>query len=149
LKELNEYVNWLPGDELALTNAQLNLAFFNSMSGHHWMFIMQFWGQSAHTTTCAKLLHYFCVQEHKKISKDKVAKASTVHYKDIKNGHSSNHAQCSGQFQEHLKTKPARLSSTLGGPVKNKKIGSNCVSVTDKCPIHMGTTLGGIVIRTS
>jgi hypothetical protein len=34
LKELNKYVNWLPGDELAFTEAQLNLAFYNSMPGH-------------------------------------------------------------------------------------------------------------------
>jgi hypothetical protein len=27
LKELNDYVNWLPGEEPALTDAQLNLAF--------------------------------------------------------------------------------------------------------------------------
>jgi hypothetical protein len=34
LKELNEYVNWLPGDEPALTEAQLNLALYNGMPGH-------------------------------------------------------------------------------------------------------------------
>jgi hypothetical protein len=106
LKELNDYVSWLPGDELALTNAQLNLAFYNGMSGH-WCLCHAVLGQSAHTTTHAKLLHYFRVQEHKKISKDKVAKTSMVHCKDTKNGHSSNRAQRHGQFQEHLKTKPA------------------------------------------
>jgi hypothetical protein len=31
LKELNNYVNWLPGDEPALTDAQLDLAFYNGM----------------------------------------------------------------------------------------------------------------------
>jgi hypothetical protein len=31
LKELNDYVNWLPGDKPALTEAQLNLAFYNRM----------------------------------------------------------------------------------------------------------------------
>jgi hypothetical protein len=38
-------------------------------------------GCSAHTTMCAKLLHYFCVQEHKKIAKEKVAKASCCQFR--------------------------------------------------------------------
>jgi hypothetical protein len=29
LKELNDYIDWLPGEEPALTDAQLNLAFYN------------------------------------------------------------------------------------------------------------------------
>jgi hypothetical protein len=106
LKEPNDYVNWLPGDELALTNAQLNLAFYNGMPGH-WHVCHAISGRSAHTTSCAELLHYFCVQEHKKISKDKVEKAAD--HKDTKNGHSSNHVQHCGQFREHFKNKPARL----------------------------------------
>jgi hypothetical protein len=135
LKELNDYVNWLPGDKPALSNAQLNLAFYNGMPSH-WHVRHAISGQSAHTTTRAKLLHYFRVQEHKKISKDKIAKASTERHKDTKNGHSSNCAQHRGQFREHLKTKPAGPSSKSGGPAKNKKIGSNRVGLTDKCPIH-------------
>jgi hypothetical protein len=35
LKELNDYVHYLPGDEPALTDAQLNLAFYNGMPGQH------------------------------------------------------------------------------------------------------------------
>jgi hypothetical protein len=63
LKELNDYVDWLPGSEPALTDAQLNLAFYNRMPGL-WRVRYAISGQSAHTTTRAELLHYFRVQEH-------------------------------------------------------------------------------------
>jgi hypothetical protein len=62
LKELNDYI--------ILTNAQLNLAFYNGMLGQ-WRIRHAISGRSAHTTTRAKLLHYFCVQEHKQLSKAK------------------------------------------------------------------------------
>jgi hypothetical protein len=63
LKELNDYVDWLPGSEPALTDAQRNLAFYNSMPGL-WRVRYASSGRSAHTTTRAELLHYFRVQEH-------------------------------------------------------------------------------------
>jgi hypothetical protein len=65
LKELNDYVNWSPGDKPALSEAQLNLAVYNGMPGH-WRVRHAILGWSAHTTTCAELLHYFHVQEHEK-----------------------------------------------------------------------------------
>jgi hypothetical protein len=33
LKELNNYVDWLPGQEEKLTESQLNLAFYNGLPG--------------------------------------------------------------------------------------------------------------------
>jgi hypothetical protein len=69
LKELNDYEDWLPGDKPALTDAQLNVEFYNIMPGS-WRVQYTISGRSAHTTTCAELLHYFCIQEHKKISKE-------------------------------------------------------------------------------
>jgi hypothetical protein len=60
LKELNDYVNWPPGDEPALTEAQLNLAFYNGMPSR-WRVRHAISGRSAHTTTRAELLHYFRV----------------------------------------------------------------------------------------
>jgi hypothetical protein len=47
LKELNGYVNWLPGDEPELTNAQLNLAFYNGMP-ERWRVRHAISGRSAH-----------------------------------------------------------------------------------------------------
>jgi hypothetical protein len=134
LKELNNYVNWLPGD------AQLNLAFYNRMPGH-WHICYAITGCSAHSPTRAELLHYFCVQEHEKLSKDKAARQGMA---CLKNG--SNQLQCCGQLREHLKTKQAERNNKSGGPsikaggqAKNKK-NSNCVSLTDKCPIHSDGT---------
>jgi hypothetical protein len=72
-KELNNYVNWLPRDKPALTNSQLNLAFYHGMPGT-WQVRHAISGRFTHTTTRAKLSHYFHVQEHKKISKEKTAK---------------------------------------------------------------------------
>jgi hypothetical protein len=50
LKELNDYVDWLPGGEPALTDAQLNLAFYNRMPGS-WRVRYAISGWLAHTTT--------------------------------------------------------------------------------------------------
>jgi hypothetical protein len=68
LKELNDYVDWLPGDKPALTDAQLNLAFFNGMPGS-WRVCYAILGCFAHTTTRAELLHYFRVQEHEQMTR--------------------------------------------------------------------------------
>jgi hypothetical protein len=81
LKELNDYVNWLPGDEPALTEAQLNLAFYNGMPSY-WHVRHVISGRSAHTTTRAELLHYFRVQEHEKYFKDKELAARTTNFKE-------------------------------------------------------------------
>jgi hypothetical protein len=70
LKELNGYVNWLPGDEPELTDAQLNLAFYNGMP-EKWRVRHAISGRSAHTTTRAELIHYFRVQEHERMAKGK------------------------------------------------------------------------------
>jgi hypothetical protein len=133
LKELNECVNWLPGDEPALTDVQLNLAFYNSMPGH-WRVQHAISGQSAHATSRAELLHYFRVQEHEKIS---VAYNSAARFKSKIKAK----AHQKGQAHVAIKAKPA--GSTNGhhaGYLKNKKtggkIGGKSVSQTDKCPIH-------------
>jgi hypothetical protein len=84
LKELNKYVDWLPGDEPALTDAKLNLAFYNRMPGH-WHVRYAISGCSAHTTMCAELLHYFHVQEHEKLSKEKAVKQGMACSKDGSN----------------------------------------------------------------
>jgi hypothetical protein len=47
LKELNDYVDWLPGEEPALTDAQLNA------SQGSWRVRYAILGWSAHTTTHA------------------------------------------------------------------------------------------------
>jgi hypothetical protein len=88
-----------------------------------------------------KLLHYFHVQEHKKLSKKKAVKQGMAR---SKNG--SNCVQCCGDFCDHLKTsrlsEPTRVggqSNKMGGQAKIKKT-SNHVSLTDKCPIHPDST---------
>ena len=62
LLEINELVNWLPGDEPALTADQLKQAFYDAMPPT-WRdrFIQA--GHSSATKTQAELLHYFRQQE--------------------------------------------------------------------------------------
>jgi triacylglycerol esterase/lipase EstA (alpha/beta hydrolase family) len=115
LKELNDYIDWLPGDELALTDAQLNLAFFNGMPGS-WRVRYAISGRSAHTTH-AELLHYFRVQEHEQMTKDKIAKKHVItRYKEFKNG--SNRVQNRGQFKKHIKSKQGCQTSNMPRPRK-------------------------------
>jgi hypothetical protein len=63
IKELNNYVEWLPGHEEKLTESQLNLAFYNRLPGSWWAKYM-IAGQSVHTHNHSELLRYFRVQEH-------------------------------------------------------------------------------------
>jgi hypothetical protein len=100
LKELNDYIDWLPGEEPALTDAQLNLAFYNRMPGS-WCMHYAISGWLAHTTTRAELLHYFCVQEHEQVAKDKISKKKFNCHKEFKNGLSC----AQQQFKEHMKNK--------------------------------------------
>jgi hypothetical protein len=78
LKELNGYIDWLPGDEPELSDAQLNLAFYNGMP-ELWRTRHAISGRSAHTTTRAELIHYFRVQEHAQVTgKAKLVDAVTA-----------------------------------------------------------------------
>jgi hypothetical protein len=112
LKELNDYVNWLPGDKPALIEAQLNLAFYNGMPSR-WRVRHAISGWSAHTTTRAELLHYFHVQEHDKPSNDKEAVARTANFKEAKHGQPSNRVQCRGQFRDHVKINKNKQTSRV------------------------------------
>jgi hypothetical protein len=89
--------------------------------------------RSAHSTTRAKLLHYFRVQEHEQATKDKNVKKIIKSHKEFKN--ESKRVQKRGQFKNHLKGKQDGQGNKLGGPAK-AKISSNRVSPADKCPIH-------------
>jgi hypothetical protein len=63
IKELNDYVDWLPGHEEKLTESQLNLAFYNGLPGS-WRAKYMIAGRSVHTNNRSELLRYFHVQEH-------------------------------------------------------------------------------------
>jgi hypothetical protein len=63
IKELNDYVDWLPGHEEKLTESQLNLAFYNGLAGS-WRAKYMIAGRSVHTNIRSELLRYFRVQEH-------------------------------------------------------------------------------------
>jgi hypothetical protein len=131
LKELNDYVDWLPGLEPALTDAQLNLAFYNGMPGS-WRVRYAISGRSAHTTTRAELLHYFRVQEHEQfVSQQRHAKKKGQ--QEFK--FDSKRAKKRGQYKNHLKGKQGGQGNKSGGPVKTKT-SNNRVSPADKCPIH-------------
>jgi hypothetical protein len=133
LKELNDYIDWLPGGEPTLPDAQLNLAFYNSMPGL-WRVCYAISGWSAHTTMCSELLHYFWVQEHKQATnKAKLAqKTQKQAQKESKRAAKREHGRCKHQ----LKGKQDGQGHKPGGPAKAKSSSSNCVSPTDKCPIH-------------
>jgi hypothetical protein len=63
LKELKNYVDWLPGQEEKLTKSQLNLALYNGLPGS-WQAKYMIAGCSVHTDNRPELLHYLRVQEH-------------------------------------------------------------------------------------
>jgi hypothetical protein len=60
---LNDYVEWLPGQEEKLSESQLNLAFYNGLPGLCGAKYM-ITGRSVHTDNQSELLRYFRVQEH-------------------------------------------------------------------------------------
>jgi hypothetical protein len=117
LKELNDYVHYLPGDEPALTDAQLNLAFYNGMPGH-WRVRHAISGRSAHTTTCAELLHCFCVEEHRQLNNAKKLQMSMA---CGKNSNCAEHRE--KKFAGHFKGKQAEHVNKGRRVVKQ-----------DKCP---------------
>jgi hypothetical protein len=81
----------------------------------------------------AELLHYFCVQEHEKFSKEKLMKRDKIWPK-----HNSDISCCGNQhrqFREHIKSMQDGPSKKSGRHAKTKKV-NNCVSLADKCPIH-------------
>jgi hypothetical protein len=63
IKELNNYVEWLPGHEVKLPKSQLHLAFYNRLPGS-WQAKYMIAGRSVHTDNRSELLHYFGAQEH-------------------------------------------------------------------------------------
>jgi hypothetical protein len=63
IKELSDYVEWLPGQEEKLSESQLNLAFYNGLPGLWWAKYM-IAGRSVHTDNRSELLRYFCIHEH-------------------------------------------------------------------------------------
>jgi hypothetical protein len=133
LKELNDYVDWLPGGEPALTDAQLNLAFYNGMPGS-WRVRYAISGRSAHTTTRSELLHYFRVQEHEQAT-NKAKLAQKTHKQAQKESKRAAKRE-RGRFKHQLKGKQDGQGHKPGGPAKAKSSSSNRVSSTDKCPVH-------------
>jgi hypothetical protein len=136
LKELNGYVTWLPGDKPELTEAQLNLAFYNGMP-EKWRVRHAISGRSAHTTTRAELIHYFRVQEHA-WAKGKANHVALVARQGQGQGNRAQRRQ-----HLHNKVKPAGSSNGhKNGQAKFKtgdKTGGGTrvrVQLTDKCPIH-------------
>jgi hypothetical protein len=97
--------------------------FYNGMPGH-WRIRHAISGQSAHTTTHAKLLHYFRVQEHEQLSNEKKLKLIL--------GCTKLYSYCTEhqtkKFAGHFKGKQAEqvnkaggLSNRTSGPAKHKK----------------------------
>jgi hypothetical protein len=63
IKELNDYMDWLPRHEEKLTESQLNLAFYNRLPGL-WQAKYMIARRSVHADNQSELLRYFRVQEH-------------------------------------------------------------------------------------
>jgi hypothetical protein len=138
LKELNG-IDWLPGDEPELSDAQLNLAFYNGMP-EKWRGRHAISGRSAHTTTRAELIHYFRVQEHAQVTgKSKhVASAVDSVVTPVARQEQGNRAH----RRQYLQNKIKAAGSSNGhknGHAKFKKGDKNArfrVELTDPCPIH-------------
>jgi hypothetical protein len=68
LRELNDYINWLPENETPLIEEQIKQAFYDAMpSTWHEGYIQA--GHLSVLMTIAQLLRYFCQQEHLAIQK--------------------------------------------------------------------------------
>jgi hypothetical protein len=62
LCELNHQVDWLPGNDLPLTEDQLQQAFFDGMPTS-WKEQYENAGCSVRNTACEDLLRFFCMQQ--------------------------------------------------------------------------------------
>jgi hypothetical protein len=71
-----------------------------------------------HTTMHTELLHYFHVQEHETISKEKVMKQKQ---KVVLHKTGTNQAQHHGQFREDVKSKQVGQANKPGGFAKTNK----------------------------
>ena len=62
LREINDYVIWMPGNELSLTEEQLKQAFYDAMPAT-WKERFLTAGKSVHSDTFAQIVRYFRQQE--------------------------------------------------------------------------------------
>ena len=68
MREINEYIPWMPGNEPALTNDQIKQAFYDAMP-NTWRDRYLSAGRSVHTDSLAQLVQYFRQQETLTIKK--------------------------------------------------------------------------------
>jgi hypothetical protein len=113
LKELNDYVDWLPGTEEKLNDSQLNLAFYNGLPGS-WCVKFMIASWSVHTENCPELLQYFQVQEHQQDiidSKNEALQAKACAKLECGQAMLSWQAEWGGKSEEHMKAHSGRIQA--------------------------------------
>jgi hypothetical protein len=134
--ELNEYVNWLPGDdkEVKLTPSQIKKALYDGMP-RTWKDHFVKAGQSEMGMTTPEIVRYFRAEENLSISKQKENTQSqrrTV-LNGNHNGKCRNNQHAAKPDEESRKKKPKKEkveSGNLKGPKR--------IAPDDPCPIHAG-----------
>jgi hypothetical protein len=137
IKELNDYVEWLLGQEEKLSKSQLNLAFYNRLPGS-WQAMYMITGRSVHTDNQSELLHYFRVQEHQQginDAKNQALRAKTraklEHGREILSCRAAQHAKA----VEKMRLKRAGAKHQRGEPGSSET--KMYVCPEDPCPIHL------------
>jgi hypothetical protein len=137
IKELNDYVEWLPRHEEKLTKSQLNLAFYNRLPGS-WQAKYMITGQSVHTDNQSDLLCFFRIQEHQQSIIDEKngvlqakAQAKLDHGWEILSQHTARRVKA----EEKMRLKHTGVKHQHGNPNSPKQKHSVCPE--DPCPIHL------------
>jgi hypothetical protein len=137
IKELNDYVEWLPGQEEKLSESQLNLAFYNRLPGS-WQAKYMITGQSVHTDNQSELLCYFRVQEHQQGIIDSKNQALWAKSQAKLECGQEILSRCTAQrakAAEKMQSKCAGAKHQHGEPGSSKTKIS--VRPEDLCPIHL------------
>jgi hypothetical protein len=137
IKELNDYVEWLPGQEEKLSKSQLNLALYNGLPGS-WQAKYMITGRSVHTDNRPDLLRYLRVQEHQQgiiDSKNQVLRAKARAKLECGREILSRRAAQRAKVAEKMRSKRAGAKHQRGEPGSSKtKVN---VRPEDPCPIHL------------
>ena len=125
IREINDYLLWMPGDEMMLSEEQLKQAFYDAMP-NTWRERFLSAGKTVHDNSFAEVVHYFRQQESlaaKKIIANEASHAVQQHHKS----YNDNHNNKKGNKQNKFKKKPSPKTSAS----KKKRVDPN-----EECPFH-------------
>jgi len=139
LRELNAYVEWLPGTEPPLTDNQLKQAFYDAMP-NSWRERFIGAGHSNLTMSMAELIRYFRLQENLAIKK--MAENSTRQKTNASNINNNNRRRNKRGAPKEQKSKedfkiPRKINNNKN---KNKTAGKHRLEDNDPCPVHASGT---------